>query len=133
MIERANAPDGNSFDILWNGKKVLYAVRETLPDEALIDGRRGHWLLMLDTLAGPMIAARNQYSNDLMELAQMHCDGSRPFGAGISTKFRVECSQAEYLAKVHDWIADIEFEFGGDWTSDYYEWEGRAVLMRKVS
>jgi hypothetical protein len=126
--ERADAPDGDSFDILWNGKKVLYATRERLAD-----GRRGHWLLFLETMAGPMIVERNQYSNDIMEIAQMHCDGSRPFGASIATKFRVECSKAEYLDRVCGWLLDLGFEFGGDWTSDYYEWENRAVLIRKAT
>lgn len=127
MIERIDAPDGNSFDVLWNGRQVLMAVRERLKD-----GRHGHWLLVMDTLIGPVIVARDQYSNDLMELAQMHCDGTRPFGAGISPKFRVECSKAEYLAKISDWLAEIEFQFGGDWTSDYYEWENRAILIKRV-
>jgi hypothetical protein len=124
---REDAPDGDSFDILWNGKSELRAERETLPD-----GRRGFWLLYLDTLIGPVIVERNQYSNDMMEIAQMHLDGSRPFGAGLSPKFRVECSKAHYLMNIADWIADIEFQFGGEWTSDYYEWEGRAMLIKKV-
>jgi hypothetical protein len=124
---REDAPDGDSFDILWNGKRELRAERETLAD-----GRRGNWLLFLDTLIGPVIVERNQYSNDLMEIAQMHLDGSRPFGQGAA-KFRVECSKAHYLVNIADWLEDIAFQFGGEWTSDFYEWENRAVLMRKVS
>lgn len=125
-IIREDSRDGNEFVIRWNGRQVLRASRETLAD-----GRRGHWLLFLETMAGPMIVERNQYSNDLMEIAEMHCEGSRPFGYGTA-KFRVECSKAEYLTKVGDWIIELEFEFGGDWTSDYYEWENRAILIRKV-
>jgi hypothetical protein len=126
--ERVNSPDGNSFDVLWNGKKVLHAVRETLDY-----GKRGNWLLFMESATGKqLIVARDQYSNDLMEIAQMHCDGTRPFG-GPTAKFRIECSKAEYFENISDWLLDIEFQFGGDWVGDYYEWENRALLIRKAT
>lgn len=116
--------DSNTFHIMQGEERLFLVEREHLKD-----GRRGYWLMKMASKMGfDVIVERSQYSNDLMELAN-----SRAYGEYPGSKFRIPCSKRHYLANANDWLADVEFHYGGDWTSDYYEWEENALLIRRVS
>ena len=121
--------DNNIFVIVEANSHVVSPANMLMicERETLADGRRGYWLLKMNTVFGPVIIARDQYSNDLVELAQMHYDGKRPID-----KLRIMCSEEQYHQQIDRWIEEIQLQFGGEWIADYYQWDSMAFLFKKV-
>lgn len=118
----------DEFYFLVDGEKKYCCARE----HVLVDGseRRGFWLLKLLSLMGPLVVERNQYSNDIREMVNIHENGKsgRPvFGA----RFRIECpSRAYYDVNVNDWLEDIKTLFPGEWSAEYDDWRRLASFER---
>jgi len=117
--------DHNEFHILNNGERVFAVEREHLKG-----GKRGLWLCKMETIIGHLTVMRDQYSNDILERAKAHISGAVPLGA--PWRFRKDCAKNEFLWHNHEWLADLAFQFGGEWTSEYFDWEERAILIQKM-
>lgn len=132
MIDRI-AIDENTFGFKRNGLEVdeFFCEREHLEG-----GKRGNWLLFRRTIAGLLEADRDQYSNDIIERLGIYLDDPnrqtpRPLTYGI--RFKKQCTKAEYLENWSTWCAELEFQFDGNWTADYHDWEGKAVLTKVMT
>ena len=122
--------DDNIFYFQRDGQELQewYCEREVLKD-----GRRGHWLLMRRTIARLMEADRDQYSNDIIERLDIFLDDPdrrTPRRLTYNIRFKRQCTKAEFFEAWPTWKADLEFQFSGEWTAEYYEWEGKAVLQQ---
>lgn len=128
-VERID-DDGNRFNVVSGGHVQYFAEREVIRGK---DGqtKRGHWLLYfkVDGLGFGfdwIIVDRDQYSNDLIE--RIECGLYEPVSL---KKFKLQLDKTEWHDVRSTVIADAESFFGGEWVTDYHEWEGMAVFMRK--
>ena len=127
MMDRINI-DENCFCFSRNGQELQEWFCER---EVLKDGMRGNWLLMRRTVAGLLIADRDQYSNDIIERLDMFPndpENENPYG----TRFKRVCTMSEYLDGWPDWVADLEFQFEGTWIAEYSAVEGIATLYKEA-
>jgi len=127
VLQRKNI-DANCFMFQRGGVDVeeFFCEREDLGG-----GKRGHWLLMRRTIAGLFEADRDQYSNDIIERLDNYLnDPNRQGARSYGIRFKRKCTKAEFLMSWPDWKADLEFQFDGEWTAEYYDWEGKAVLTK---
>lgn len=128
MIELTN--DVNAFNVMQDG-----IIKFVVEREHLKDSRRGFWLVKMPTSVGLLIVDRDQYSNDIIERTKMYLTG-RAGRAGrpiYGHRFKDPCTKQEFFAHSATMIADLAFEFGGEWCGEYYDWEDCAVYARKVS
>lgn len=128
MITRISGDDNDSFSMSRNGLPLSDWFCER---EHLGGGKRGNWILFRRTLAGMLEADRDQYSNDIIERLDIYLqdpDRKAPRPT-YGMRFKCMCAKAEYLERRPTWVADLEYQFGGTWSADYHEWEGKAVLF----
>ena len=128
MLDRIEI-DENTFCFKRRGEELQEWFCER---EVLKDGRRGNWLLMRRTIAGLMIADRDQYSNDIIERLGIFLEGKPVAFAPYDRRFKRACSKAEYLENWSTWCAELEFQFDGVWTAEYQDWDGLAVMSKKL-
>lgn len=144
MLQRVDSDDENAFAILNNGKSIgFWAEREKLSscrtetrlawetEQSTTSVRRGAWLLWRNTIIGPVIVDRDQYSNDLMERVDCFVNGNGR-SCSYDRRFKVPCTRSTYLEHAHIWCENLAFEFGGEWVPEYYDWDKQAVLSLKV-
>jgi hypothetical protein len=122
LVERVETGD-NDFDVTVDGVVMFSATREHLKN-----GRRGHWLLSMNTPMGFLEVDRDQYSNDIMERCSIHVN-ERPY---YGHRFKIPCDKKAFHAHMIDVIHDLEFYLGGEWDAEYRDWDGYAVYVRKV-